>query len=111
MRNRFCLALDLIDDPVLIAEYEVMHQEVWPEILESIKLSGIQHMEIYRFANRLMMIIDADPEFSFEKKNSMDASNSKVQEWEKLMWKYQQSIPGCKPGEKWVAMDLIFQFK
>jgi L-rhamnose mutarotase len=32
-----------------------------------------------------------------------------VQEWEELMWKYQQAIPGAKPGEKWVLMNKIFE--
>lgn len=33
----------------------------------------------------------------------------KVQEWEELMWKYQQQLPGSKPSEKWLSMDLIFK--
>ena len=41
----FAVALDLKDDPQLIAEYENYHQNVWPEMLESIKYSGIQNME------------------------------------------------------------------
>jgi L-rhamnose mutarotase len=65
-------------------------------------------MEIYRFANRLFMIIEAEENFSFEKKAAMDAGNKRVQEWEQLMWKYQRAIPGAKPGEKWVLMDKIF---
>nr|WP_068892493.1 L-rhamnose mutarotase [Pedobacter panaciterrae] len=109
--NRYCLALDLVDDPDLIKEYEVMHQQVWPEIQESITSAGIDTMEIYRYGNRLFMIMEVNSKFSFEKKGSMDASNEKVQEWEKLMWKYQQAIPGSKPGEKWVIMDKIFELK
>ena len=38
----------------------------------------------------------------------MDETNEKVQEWEQLMWKYQQAIPGGKPGEKWRLMERIF---
>lgn len=109
MKKRYALALDLVDDPTLIAEYEQYHQAVWPEIKESIRTSGIDNMEIYRFANRLFMIMEVNESFSFEKKGEMDASNAKVQEWEKLMWKYQQAIPGAKPGEKWVLMDKIFE--
>jgi L-rhamnose mutarotase len=33
-----------------------------------------------------------------------------VQEWEALMWKYQQALPKVKPGEKWMLMDRIFTF-
>ncbi|TCD02773.1 L-rhamnose mutarotase [Pedobacter psychroterrae] len=107
--KRYCLALDLIDDQQLIAEYEVYHKEIWPEIRDSITTSGIVDMEIYRFSNRLLMIMEVNDEFSFQNKGAMDADNEKVQEWETLMWKYQQAVPGAKPGEKWVLMDKIFE--
>ena len=109
--KRYSLTLDLIDQPELIREYEVMHQAVWPEILESITSAGIEAMEIYRYGNRLFMIMDVNDYFSFDKKAGMDAANEKVQEWESLMWKYQQAVPGAKPGEKWMIMDKIFELK
>ena len=106
---KHCLALDLIDDEKLIAEYEAHHKAVWPGIIDSIKDSGITQLEIYRVFNRLFMIMETDSSFSFDKKNAMDAANSKVQEWEKLMWKYQQALPQAKPGEKWLLMNKIFE--
>lgn len=110
-RDRYCLALDLIDDPQLIKEYKDYHQDVWPEIIESIKSSGIEELEIYHVGNRLFMIMTTDDSFSFEKKAAIDAADPKVQEWEELMWKYQQALPVAKKGEKWVLMDRIFQLK
>lgn len=107
--KRYCLALDLKDDPILIAEYEAYHRNVWPEILASIKDSGITSMEIYRTGNRLMMIMETRDDFSFEEKAKMDQQNAIVQKWETLMWKYQQALPNANPGEKWKLMDLIFQ--
>ncbi len=107
--KRYCLALDLKDDPKLIAEYEVYHKNVWPEIIKSIKKSGIKVLDIYRTGTRMFMIIEAGDEFSFEKKEQMDASNEKVQEWEKLMWKFQQALPWAQPGQKWILMDKIFE--
>ena len=107
--KRYTLALGLINDPLLIAEYEEMHKEVWPEIKDSIVNAGITSMEIYRSGNLLFMIMDTDESFSFSRKGEMDAANPKVQEWEKLMWKYQQVLPSAKPGEKWVLMDKIFE--
>lgn len=106
--NRYCLALDLKNDPVLIAEYEAYHKEIWPEIKKSIVDSGIVNMEIYRIMNRLFMIMEVNDTFSFEKKDAADAANPKVQEWEALMWKYQQALPVAKPGEKWVFTEKIF---
>ena len=109
--KRYCLALDLKNDEALIAEYEEYHRNVWPEILQSIKAAGIAQMEIYRINNRLFMIMEVNDDFSFEKKSAADASNKKVQEWEELMWKYQQALPLSKPGEKWVLMEKIFSLK
>src|SRR5215471_12625310 len=106
--KRYCLALDLIDDAALIEEYEAQHKNVWPEILQSIRDAGVQQAEIYRVNNRLMMVIETDDDFTFERKGAMDAANVKVLDWEQLMWKYQQALPGSKPGEKWRLMDKIF---
>ncbi|RBL92243.1 L-rhamnose mutarotase [Chitinophaga flava] len=106
--KRYCLALDLVNEPQLIAEYENYHRDVWPEIKKSITDSGIENMEIYRAGNRLFMIMEVNDSFSFERKGAMDADNPKVQEWEQLMWKYQQALPIAKPGEKWIIMDKIF---
>ena len=109
--TKYCLALDLKDDPQLIEEYDRHHRNVWPEILKSLSDSGIVTMEIYRIENRLFMTIEAKEEFSFEKKEELDRNNNKVQEWEKLMWNYQQAIPSSKQGEKWRFMKKIFDFK
>lgn len=108
--NRQCLALDLKDDPALIAKYEEYHRNVWPEILVSLRDSGITNMEIYRISNRLFMIIETVADFSFEKKGKKDADNPRVQDWEVLMWGYQQALPIAKPGEKWLPMEKIFDF-
>lgn len=106
---RYCLALDLVNDPQLITEYEQYHKKVWPEILASIRDSGIKEMSIYRLENRLFMIMETEENFSFAAKAAADAANEKVQEWERLMWQYQQAIPGGKEGEKWRLMHKIFE--
>jgi len=106
--KRYCFALDLKDDPALIAEYDKYHEASWPENIQAIKDAGITVMDIYRTGNRLFMIMETTDDFSFEKKAEMDKVNPKVQEWEQLMWKYQQSLPHAKPGEKWVLMKKIF---
>lgn len=108
---RYCLALDLKNDPQLIKEYEDYHKKIWPEIALSIKESGITGMEIYRFQNRLFMIMETAEEFSFEQKQIMDEQNPTVQEWEQMLWRYQQALPGSKEGEKWQLMNKIFQME
>ncbi len=111
MNRRYCLALDLKDDPQLIAEYKRYHEKIWPEITKSIKDSGIEDMEIYLLGTRLFMIMEVNEKFFFEAKAEADRTNPKVQEWEKLMWKFQKPLPQAKPGEKWILMERIFKLE
>ncbi|SDH39243.1 L-rhamnose mutarotase [Mucilaginibacter sp. P19] len=109
--KRYCLALDLKDDSQLIAEYEHWHkaENSWPEVRKSILDADILDMQIYRTGNRLFMIMETSDNFESKKKEEMDALNPKVQEWEQLMWLFQQPLPWAKEGEKWVIMKQIFK--
>jgi L-rhamnose mutarotase len=109
--KRYCYSCDLKDDSKLIAEYKAYHAEgkAWPEITKSIKEAGIVDMQIYLTGNRMFMIMEVNDTFNPDKKAAMDAQNPKVQEWENLMWNYQQELPWAEKGEKWIALDKIFQ--
>jgi L-rhamnose mutarotase len=107
--KRFCLTLDLKDDSNLIAEYRKHHESIWPEISASLKHSGIEDAEIYLLGTRMFMILEVNERFSFEAKAKADAEDPKVQEWEKLMWKFQKPLAQAKPGEKWLLMERIFK--
>jgi L-rhamnose mutarotase len=111
MIRRFCLALDLKDDPRLIAEYKKYHEKIWPEITASLKESGIVDAEIYLLGTRMFMILEVNEIFSFESKSRADQENPKVREWEELMWKFQKALPQARPGEKWLLMDRIFKLE
>ncbi|MGL1885112.1 MAG: L-rhamnose mutarotase [Reichenbachiella sp.] len=109
--QRFCLALDLKNDPVLIEKYKEYHApgNAWPEITESITSAGIDDMHIFCTGNRLFMIMEVNESFDPENKAKLDANNPKVQEWEGLMNQFQLPLPWAAEGEKWVLMDKIFQ--
>lgn len=106
--KRFCFALDLTEDVKKIEAYKAYHKKVWPEINQSLKDAGIQHAKIYNTSNRLFMILEADETFSLERKAQMDAANPKVQQWEELMWQYQQALPHGQAGSKWILMEKIY---
>jgi L-rhamnose mutarotase len=111
MKRRFCLTLDLKDDPQLIAEYKRRHENIWPEITQSIKDSGIDDMEIHLLGTRMFMIIEVNERFSFEAKANADQLNPRVQEWERLMGTFQKALPQAKPGEKWLLMERVFKLE
>ncbi|GAB3349492.1 L-rhamnose mutarotase [Arachidicoccus ginsenosidivorans] len=108
--KRLCYALDLKDDPELIAKYEFWHKSEngWPEIRKSIIGAGVIDMQIYRTGNRLFMIMETEDGFRPEEKKAMDATNPKVKEWERLMARFQKPLPWAKRNEKWVLMEQIY---
>lgn len=111
MNRRFCLTLDLKNDPKLISEYKQYHEKIWPEITRSIKDSGIEDMEIYLLGTRMFMVMEVNKSFSFDAKGQADRLNPKVQEWETLMSTFQQLLPQAKPGEKWLLMERVFKLE
>lgn len=110
---RLYYALDVKDDPATIADYERWHrpENIWPEILDSLRAAGIENLEIFRAGNRLVMAMDVSDDFSPDAKAVRDAADPRVQAWEELMWKFQQPLPFAKPGEKWVKMKRIFSLR
>jgi L-rhamnose mutarotase len=111
MNRRYCLTLDLKNDPELIAEYRRYHESIWPEITASLKSAGIEDAEIYLLGTRMFMILEVNDRFSFDAKAEADRNNPKVREWEELMWGFQQPLPQAKPGEKWLLMGRIFKLE
>ena len=111
MNRRYCLTLDLKNDPHLIAEYKRYHKRIWPEVTQSIHDSGIEDMEIYLLGTRMFMVMEVSEKFSFQAKAYADRENPKVREWEELMWKFQEPLPEAKPGEKWLLMEKIFKLE
>lgn len=109
--RRICLALDLVDDAALIAEYVDWHRpgKTPPEVLQSLREAGIAGMEIYRAGNRMFMLIEATEAFSESDKAVADAANPHVQAWTKLMARFQQPVPAAGPDGSWIEAGLVFR--
>lgn len=107
----FVLICDLKDNEEAILAYEECHKSVHPAIIQSLRDSGIVQMSIYRWKNRLSMLLVGDEDFSFQKKAALDNANEKVQEWEAFLGQYQRNLPGTPENWRWQLMDQIFEFK
>jgi L-rhamnose mutarotase len=107
----FLLICDLKDETEAIQAYVDCHKAVAPEILESIRLAGVLQMSIYRWRNRLSMILVANEDFSFEKKAALDNVNPNVQEWEAFLGQFQTNLPGTPSNWRWALTEKIFEFK
>ena len=106
----FLLVCDLKNEPEAIQAYVQCHRHVDPVILDSIRDAGILEMSIYRWSNRLSMVLHTSDDFSFEKKAKLDLANPKVQEWEAFLGQYQTNLPGTPPNWRWALTEKIFSF-
>jgi L-rhamnose mutarotase len=103
--SRRCYALDLAADAELIAEYERLHGlgAVWPAVVEHLRATGVETMEIWRTGDRLLMITEVSDDYP-----QQVATPPEVERWEELMWRFQRPLPHAAEGEKWVPMTRIF---
>ena len=108
--KRYCLALDLKNDPDEIAKYRYYHTKdgIWKEIKDGTRNAGIE-MEIYNVDNRLFMICEIPVDLDFDKAWVEMNKGEKNPAWEKLMQNYQQALPGHKL--EWVSMEKVYEVK
>ncbi|SRR5690606_17971959 len=111
MAQRYCQALDLVNDPEKIRTYIRHHQAIWPEIRTHIVDCGIADMQIWRLGTRLFMIMETNDSYDAAAAAAKAALDPKVQAWEALMWQFQVATPWAREGEKWVAMEKIFDLQ
>ncbi len=111
MQKRYCMALDLRNDPALIKQYRHVHTKegIWPEIPRGIKEVGITDMEIYLWQTRMFMILEVPVDWDYDKEMALLGTLEKQPEWSDYVWQFQQLIPWSVNGEKWMQMENVFQ--
>ncbi|MCD6598605.1 MAG: L-rhamnose mutarotase [Bacteroidales bacterium] len=109
--KRYCKTLELKNDAELIENYKKVHAPgaVWPEITSGMKEVGILDMEIYIYANRLVMIMDTIPEFDHNKAMAELADKPRQKEWEARVSQFQDTSEEATADEKWQLMERIFE--
>ena len=108
--KRYVQLLEISDQPELVAQYRKWHSEehCWPEVLEGIREVGILEMEIYILGNRLVMIVDAPAEFSWQEAMDRLATLPRQAEWEAFVAQFQGCAADARSDEKWQPMERMF---
>ena len=100
------LTANLVKDPKLQQEYLNYHAtqfQKWPEVSKGFCNANFQQLLVFKNGRQLMLVISIPKGESLDKLNPKTTENNpRVNEWNKLMKKYQEGIPGTKPGEVWV---------
>ena len=106
---RRCFAVDLVNDPDMIARYEAWHAAGGPPaaITAAIRADDVRELEIWRVGNRMFMILEQGPGYDPEAKAAQDAANPDVQAWDALMRTFQKPLPFA-PDQTWTELRRIY---
>jgi hypothetical protein len=102
------LTCNLVADKKLQQEYLNYHAtqfEKWPEISKGFCNASFQQLLIFKNGRQLVLVISIPKGESLDKLNPKTTENNpKVDEWNKIMGKYQEGIEGTKKEETWVQL-------
>jgi L-rhamnose mutarotase len=107
------MTTELVPDSGVYRFYDSMHSAagVWPALEKANRAAGIEEVRIWRFENRLAMLLrvpaDADPATTDSLYRSADPS---VADWGRLMSNLQRALPGVDTTQKWVEMQTIHHY-
>jgi len=108
--NRHVLTVNLKDDPAAIEAYRRHHNQVWPEVLESLRREGVREMDIHLLGRQLVMVVELEDGLDVHGVFAAHrTTSSRVVEWETLMKGLQEPVGAARPGEWWAIMEPIFR--
>lgn len=92
------------------AEYERYHADVWPEVLEAIRKSGIKNYTIFRHGRWLFSYFELQDNVSLTEAGRIISSHDVCRKWEGLMHALQEPLPESGKEDWWVPMKETFFF-
>lgn len=102
------LTANLSADTVLQREYLQYHATQftqWPEVSNGFCKAEFQQLLLFKNGSQLMLVISIPKGKKLDQLNPKTTENNpRVDEWNRLMKKYQEGIPGTAAGEVWVEL-------
>lgn len=100
------LSANLVKDPKMQQEYLNYHAtqfQKWPEVSKGFCNADFQQLLVFKTGRQLMLVISIPKGKTLDELNPLTTQNNpRVDEWNKIMSKYQEGIAGTKKGEVWV---------
>ena len=105
------LTVNLVADKKMQQEYLDYHAtqfEKWKEVSNGFCNANFQQLLIFKKERQLVLVISIPKGESLDKLNPKTTENNpRVNDWNKLMSKYQEGIEGTKKGETWVFLKPL----
>jgi L-rhamnose mutarotase len=109
--DNIIMTVDLVKNPKMQQEYLDYHAtqfQKWPEVANGFCNANFQQLLVYKNGRQLMLVISIPKGESLDQLNPKTTENNpKVDQWNAIMKKYQEGIPGTKPGEVWVILKPL----
>lgn len=93
--------------PERIGEYERLHAEAWPGVLEAIRRANIRNYSIFRHGSQLFAYFEYIGD-DFAADMGEMAADPVVIEWWKLTDAMQEPLPEREPGAWWKTIPEVF---
>jgi hypothetical protein len=109
------LTANLVKDPKMQQEYLNYHAtqfQKWPEVSQGFCNADFQRLLVFKTGRQLMLMISIPKGKTLDELNPLTTKNNpRVDDWNKMMEKYQEGIEGTKKGEVWVFFKDVDQRK
>ncbi len=105
------MTANLVNDTVKQKEYMEYHRtqfEKWPEVSKGFIHADFQQVLVFRTGRQLMLVISIPQGKTLDELNPKTTENNpRVNEWNKIMAKYQEGIDDAPKGTTWVMFSSI----
>lgn len=105
--KRYGMTVMLKDDPKVIEQYEQLHADPWPEVLQAGHDCGIERLFIYRYGRQLFMFFETTDDFDLNHISARFAADPKLRQWDEITRAMQEPVPGAPSGDTWVPMKEV----
>lgn len=93
--------------PESIDEYERVHAEVWPTVLQRLSASNVTNYSIYRHGTLLFSYFEYTGD-DFDADMAAIAADPETQRWWGVCMPMQRPLPGRSEGEWWSEIPEVF---
>lgn len=109
--DNIIMSANLVKDLKMQQEYLAYHAtqfQKWPEVSQGFCNAHFQQLLVFKNGRQLMLVISIPKGEGLGKLNPLTTKNNpRVDEWNRIMKKYQEGIAGTKPGEVWVEFKDV----
>ncbi|MFZ4064416.1 MAG: L-rhamnose mutarotase [Candidatus Nanopelagicaceae bacterium] len=93
--------------PKDIVEYELIHEKVWPSVLEMLKKANVQNFSIYRYEHLLFSYMEYIGD-DYEADMAKIAADPETQRWWEITGPMQNPVAEVKDGQWWHTIPEKF---